>query len=333
MGNRDTFRKGQLVIALGNPYAQARDGSASASWGMISNISRRPKPSGKPADGEVRRNETIHHAGTLLQVDTRLNIGTSGGALLNLKGELIGITTSLAALSGYESSVGYAVPLDRATRRIVTTLSKGLEVEYGYLGIAPGDVTPKSRSRLPARLKRRYAAMASNVHPNSAAAQGGLRPGDVFLNIDGKPVYNRYDLMRLIGLTAPGTRVRLDIWRESGSRRLTLFVRLGKWPVINDDEIIATAFRFPAWRGIRVDHETARHKFLQQPFRYHHAVVVLHVTNPALKKNFDLQPGDYVSHVNDSAVQTPAEFHAAVRNLKGAVTLRLISGNRVRVPE
>ena len=65
----------------------------------------------------------------MLQVDTRLNLGTSGGALINLKGELIGITTSLAALEGYESSVGYAIPFDAATRRIVESLARGHEVE------------------------------------------------------------------------------------------------------------------------------------------------------------------------------------------------------------
>src|SRR5436190_7283524 len=95
-------RKGQFVIALGNPYAIARDGSASATWGIVSNISRQAMAEGDASDSERRQNETIHHFVTLIQLDARLDLGTSGGAVLNLQGELIGITTSLAAIVGYE---------------------------------------------------------------------------------------------------------------------------------------------------------------------------------------------------------------------------------------
>ncbi|MCA9117741.1 MAG: trypsin-like peptidase domain-containing protein, partial [Planctomycetaceae bacterium] len=131
------LRKGQLVVALGNPYAVARDGSASASWGMISNLSRRPAAGLQSPVDEDQPTETIHQFGTLLQVDTRLNLGTSGGALLNLHGELIGLTTALAALEGYEKSAGYAIPMDAGTRRIIDSLTQGYEVEYGFLGVRP----------------------------------------------------------------------------------------------------------------------------------------------------------------------------------------------------
>lgn len=120
------LRKGQFAICLGNPYAVARDGSPSVTWGMISNIARRPAPVGSLFDDEARKRETIHHFGTLLQIDTRLHLGASGGPVLNLKGELIGLATSLAALDGYEKAVGYAIPLDASMRRIVDDLARGL---------------------------------------------------------------------------------------------------------------------------------------------------------------------------------------------------------------
>ena len=85
-------KKGQFVIALGNPSGIARDGQVSATWGILSNVSRRaPVTSGKPS---------VHRNGTLLQTDARLEHGTSGGALVNLRGEMIGLTTSLAARRG-----------------------------------------------------------------------------------------------------------------------------------------------------------------------------------------------------------------------------------------
>lgn len=332
LGSRDKYRKGQLVLALGNPYAQARDGSASASWGMISNIARKPQPLDNPRSIEGRKEETLHHLGTLLQVDARLNLGFSGGALLNLKGELIGITTSLAAIEGYETSVGYAVPFDASVRRIIVSLAKGLEAEYGFLGVAPQDVAPSRTRLLPQHLKREFATMVMTVHSDSPAGRAGIGSGDVILDVDGLPVFGRYDLMREIGKHAPGSVATLRVWRAATNRELDVKVRLGKWPVVNEEDVVATEQRHRPWRGVDVDYPTARMKFLQVPIsEYHRGVVVTNVNNPELAKSRDLQPGDFITHVNDAAVETPDQFHAAVRNLQQTVTLRLHTGARVRV--
>ncbi len=82
LGEGSKLRKGQIVIALGNPYAIARDGQASASWGIVANLQLKAPPS-----SDERPRSTLHHYGTLIQTDAKLNLGTSGGALLNLKGE------------------------------------------------------------------------------------------------------------------------------------------------------------------------------------------------------------------------------------------------------
>ncbi|HEX3870402.1 MAG TPA: trypsin-like peptidase domain-containing protein, partial [Pirellulales bacterium] len=107
-GDAKKLKKGQIVIALGNPYAIARDGQPSASWGIISNLSRRLATPKITTEAQV----TLHHFGTLIQTDAKLNFGTSGGALLNLKGEMVGLTTSMAATSGYEQAAGYAIPIN-----------------------------------------------------------------------------------------------------------------------------------------------------------------------------------------------------------------------------
>lgn len=321
------FHKGQLVLALGNPYAIARDGSASASWGMISNMSRRPAPvTGSPLDPEARRKETIHHFGTLLQVDTRLNLGTSGGALLNLRGELIGITTSLAALNGYETSVGYAVPLNAATKRIITSLIRGHEVEYGFLGVQPRDVSPAELRRLSDSIAQSSAAMCVRVFANSPARLGGLQPGDIVLEVNGHRVTGRYDLMRLIGELGPGTTARLRVWR---GRERSLRVSLGKWPVFDEDGIIATRPRHRPWRGLLVDYSTARSKFIPYPYQYHQAVVALRVDARSSADRAELKAGDFITHVNKTAVRTPHEFYRAVAALNGKVTLTLADGRRL----
>ena len=115
LGNADDLKKGQIVISLGNPYAIARDGQASAAWGIVSNLVRKAPATPNEADPSGR--PALHHYGTLIQTDAKLNTGTSGGPLLNLKGEMVGLSVALAAMAGYEAAGGYAIPVDTTFRR------------------------------------------------------------------------------------------------------------------------------------------------------------------------------------------------------------------------
>jgi serine protease Do len=321
------LRKGQLVLALGNPYAIGRDGSASASWGMISNIARRPATTSS-ANVELQRrtDETIHHYGTLLQVDTRLNLGTSGGALLDLNGELIGMTTSLAALDGYETSVGYAIPTDAAIRRVIESLVDGYEAEYGFLGVVPQTAQPQDLDRLAEHFGQSTAALVGSVMDGSPAADAKLERDDIIFAVNDATIHDQYDLMREIGGLGPGAVARLRIWGTRVNREKMLLVTLGKWPAVNEQEIIATNYRHPAWRGLRVDYSTARDRFTDQ-ISYPRAVVITEIEPGSPAASAQLRVGDFISHANQTPVRTPAEFHTAVEALSGNVTLQLIEGH------
>ncbi len=333
LGEPATPRKGQFVISLGNPYAIARDGSASASWGIISNISRFPAPAeSDKADGTpARRDATIHHLGTLLHIDTRLNLGGSGGALLNLKGDLIGLTTSLAALEGYEKSVGYAIPLDANMRRVIESLAKGLEAEYGFLGLQPDDCLLSPFKNLPQRVNQSTAARVLMVFADSPAGLAGVRRDDVILAVNRKPVFGKFDLLREIGLLGPSAFAELTIWREADRRELKLRAELGKWPLTDEETLIATDQRHPEWRGVRVDFPTARAKYMNWPEqRYPAAVVVTSVSKDSSAAKLELREGDFITHVEAQPVRTPEEFHAAVVKLeKPTLTIRTLDGRRL----
>ena len=135
MGDATKLRKGAFLIALGNPFNAARDGKPSASWGILSNIARK-------LDRQIstRYQPAAHSASRsphALQLDAKLNLGMSGGAVINLKGELVGLTTMAASPAGFDAMAGYAMPMDRMGRRAVETLRQGKEIEYGLLGIQP----------------------------------------------------------------------------------------------------------------------------------------------------------------------------------------------------
>src|SRR5207253_2751972 len=125
------------------------------------------------------------HYGTLLQTDARLNLGCSGGALVNLKGEMIGLTTALAAIQGGETPGGFAIPIDSVMRRIIEVLMRGEEVEYGFLGVR----FDHDRS------ERGEGVMVAHVYPGSAADQVGLRARDLILAVDAVPVRYTDDLL------------------------------------------------------------------------------------------------------------------------------------------
>jgi serine protease Do len=324
-------RKGQIVIGLGNPYAIAKDGSASASWGIISNTARHPKLPPQPETFADNADEILHHTGTLLQLDMKLNLGTSGGALLNLKGEFVGLTTSLAAIEGFEAAAGYAIPADERFVRIFEALARGQEVEYGFLGVNPQDVSPREVASRNLPLGQPSATKLMTVFNNSPAARAGLRGGDLVLNIEGRPVLDRRDLMREISLLAPETEARIKIWRNDFQRPRIVTVTLGKWPVINDDEIIATNPRFPRWRGMEVDYPTGRNRFLNRTLAYPDAVLIRKITPDSPADLAGLQSGEFVKSVNGRDVKQPAEFHEALQNLEGEVSLRMLDGREVMV--
>jgi serine protease Do len=324
------LRKGQLVLSLGNPYAIARDGSASVSWGMIANISRRPAPARQHDPGPPEA-KTIHQYGTLLQVDTRMELGTSGGALVDLRGNLVGITTSLAALEGYEKSVGFAIPIDSFSRRVIETLCRGYEVEYGFLGLMPTPVTP-DQLRRDGHFKQLSAVRVEQVVPNSPAAFAGLEPEDVILKIEGRPLLDHYDLMRYVGTFAPETMVHMTVWRPRERHELTLTAKLGKWPVKDDEAIIATSQRFPAWRGITIDYPTGRLKYVNGwQLQFKEAVLVTSVAPRSAAQAAGLVEGDFIASVGGSPVRTPAEFYEAVRKFDGDVALDLADHRRITV--
>lgn len=316
-------RKGQLVITLGNPYWIARDGSPSAGWAMIANLGRRPvvlTTSSLPGP------RTLDGLGGLIHLDARLPIGSSGAPVVNLTGQLVGLTTSLAAVEGYERSSGFALPIDASTSWIVADLLAGHEVEYGFLGITP-ELAPRERLMLDS-VSQPTAALARVVHHLSPAQAGGLLGDDVILAVNGQPTLSELDLMRQVTLHPPDAVVKLTVLRRGNGEPLTLAIKLGKWPAGDDEGIIATKRKWPLWRGLGVDFATGREKFFRGDLqRIRPGVLISEVQPGSAAEGAMLEAGTYVSHVHRTPVRTPAEFAAAVEAETGSVTLRVIAAD------
>jgi serine protease Do len=215
---------------------------------------------------------------------------------------------------------------------VIDTLCHGYEVEYGFLGLT-------LKTMLPDQLRRRYGVnfkQASTVEvktiiPNSPAAIAQVRQEDLLLDIEGHPLLDQFDLMRYVALYGPEATVRLRVWRPGESNELTLAAKLGKWPVMEEDAIVATQRRYPPWRGLIVDYPTGRYKYIGWPFQFRDAVVVASVVSRSPAQAAGLVEGDFIASVNSVPVRTPGEFQDAVRGADGAVTLELVDHRKVTV--
>lgn len=316
-------RKGQFVLLLGNPYGIARDGSASVSWGLVSNLTRQPIPTSRKqatSSEEYVNSSMLYRLGVVMQLDARLNLGTSGGPVLNSKGELIGISTSLAAIEGYEQSTGFAIPVDALTRRIIRSLLEGHEVEYGIIGISPGELTPVDFLHLNTGLPQRSAAAVIKVQPGSPADTAKIDDSDVVVKVEGVPVLSTSDLVRMVGLHPPDSEIELTLWRRSRQRLETVKVKLAKWPVRDEEGIVETVPRYAPWRGLSVDYSTARQRGEALVYQ---RVLIMKVADGSPAQAARLEPGAFITHVNNAPVRTPAEFYDAARKGQGVVTLKL----------
>jgi S1-C subfamily serine protease len=194
LGDADTLRIGQLVVAVGNPLGLA--GSVTA--GVVSALGR---------SLPVRDGRHVRLIDDVIQTDAALNPGNSGGALADSAGRVVGINTAVAGIG-----VGLAVPINSTTRQIITELMSTGHVRRAWLGVAgaPAPLPP----HLATRLGQRRGLRLVEVVPGSPAGQAGLYVGDIMLNAGGRPVQGVQDIQRLMLGPAIGKRLPVTVLRK-----------------------------------------------------------------------------------------------------------------------
>jgi len=254
----------------------------------------------------------------LIQTDAKLNLGTSGGPLVNLKGEMVGMTTAIPAVVGFQESAGYAIPVDATFRRALENLKQGREVEYGFLGIQLGNLGLEEIAAGDGGTR------VDRVMPGMPAARHGLRAGDLIVSVDREPVRDPDELVREISKFPLEAAVKLGVRR--GAQRLEVEVPLTKYRV-RGRKIVTNAP--PAWRGMRVDYATAVYDaytaLRAEGVTLGESVAVTEVDQGTPAWQAGLRPGMLVSHVERTAVRTPKEFRDAVTRRAGPIELRVAS--------
>jgi serine protease DegQ len=193
MGDSSKLRMGDFVVAVGDPFGIGQ----SASSGMVSGLGR------TGLGGRGLQN--------FIQTDATINPGNSGGALVNLRGELVGINSMILSPSGASAGIGFAIPADLA-KDVMTQLIATGEVKHGTLGVQTQDLTAEIARMLDAQPGQ--GAVVTRVSPDSPAAQAGVKPGDVIVQLNGKAIHGDNDLHNAEGILPIGSTIDLQLLRD-----------------------------------------------------------------------------------------------------------------------
>ncbi|GKX37011.1 serine endoprotease DegQ [Pectobacterium versatile] len=201
MADSDQLRVGDFAVAVGNPFGLGQ----TATSGIISALGR----SGLNLEGLEN----------FIQTDASINRGNSGGALVNLNGELIGINTAILAPGGGNIGIGFAIPSNMA-QNLAQQLVEFGEVKRGLLGIKGSEMTSEMAKAFNVDAQR--GAFVSEVLPKSAASKAGIKAGDVLTTLDGKPISSFAELRAKVGTTAPGKTVKIGLLRDGKPQEVSV---------------------------------------------------------------------------------------------------------------
>jgi|APCry1669188970_1035186.scaffolds.fasta_scaffold02065_4 serine protease Do len=303
LGDSDSLRIGEWVVAIGNPFGLEH----TVTQGIIS-------AKGRKLDTGVS---------SFLQTDAAINRGNSGGPLLNLRGEVIGINT---AINPAGQNIGFAVPISQVNR-ILKDLRSGKPVSRGYLGIGPMELDQAYQDALGAK----EGVVVSTVEKGQAADKAGVQRLDVLTAVDGQPVHNPDELVAMVSSRRAGETLKLALWRDGKS--LTLTVTLGDRKAL-EDQRRREAGEEPEDEQGQKPQGDPKSLNLEKSYGFNvesldvknrlKGVVVTTVDPRSPAANRGLAQGMVITEVGRQPVNNLAEFNAQVKKAGGRTLLLFI---------
>jgi serine protease Do len=305
-GDSAKLKPGQSVLAFGSPFGYFQ---FSVTRGIVSAVNR-PNP----------YSDDARKPGGFIQTDAAINPGNSGGPLVDAHGELVGINTFIITNNGSFAGAGFAIP-SQIVKSTTEQLIKNGKVEHGYLGININDVTPDNAHFF--NLKDASGAIVAQVTPDSPAAKGGLKQGDVVTEVNGLKVANGSALQVAVSQMTPGTALKLDIMRDG--KPVTLNLTVG--PFHGKTEVAGNEGDRGSNKGkigvaVADLNGQARQQF-NVPDSVN-GVVVQQVRPGSPADDAGLQPGDVIMEVNRKPAQSAGDFASGVRNMPAGEDLLLL---------
>jgi len=288
MADSDALQVGDFAIAVGNPFGLGQ----TVTSGIVSALGR----SGLNLEGLEN----------FIQTDASINRGNSGGSLLNLKGELIGINTAIISSQGGSVGIGFAIPVNMAKNLSHQLIEFG-EVKRGLLGIRGSEMTPELAQAF--KLDSQRGAFVNEVLPDSAAAKAGIKSGDVLITLQGKTLSSFAELRAKVGTAGPGVVMQIGLLREG--KPMTVNVTLAQSPAVE----VSIEKINPALQGVTlsdVDAKTAK------------GVKVDDVKKGTPAEQVGLEKDDVIIGVNREPIDNLAAFRKILESKPDLIALSIL---------
>ncbi len=292
----DDLRVGDFVVAIGNPFGLGQ----TVTSGIVSALSR----SGLGIEGYE----------DFIQTDASINQGNSGGALVNLRGELVGINTAIFSRGGGNIGIGFAIPINLALQITEQLLDKGM-VERGFIGVQVQDLNADLAQAF--GINNQKGAIVNSVLPDSPAQDAGLQPGDIITSINSKPVKTAADVRNHIGLLPVGEEVLFEILRDGSKKEL-------KTRVSASMELKFAEGRLdPRFEGMALGDIEEDHPHYGKI----KGVIITEIQRGTRAWSAGLRKGDIITSVNHEPVADLQSFLQLVDKVENALLFRVIRGD------
>ncbi len=295
LGDSDKIRVGDWAIAIGSPFGLEQ----TVTVGIIS-----AKRQSVKAQGYDYRDA--------IQTDASINRGNSGGPLVNIHGEIIGINTLIYSQSGGSVGVGFAIPINRAKEILETLKTKG-KVERGFLGVKIekiDDVFAKQYG-----LKEKTGVMVGDIVSGSAAEKSGIKRGDIILEFDGQKIESAEKLQDIVAASAPNKKIDVVVWRDNSKKLIS--VVLGEW---TEEQVASVEETAPgksektgSWLGMKVKQFTKDMAEELNVTPDEQGVVIVDIESGSKAAELGLYVGDVIRAINRKKTATLTEFETATK--------------------
>ncbi|HEY1997903.1 DegQ family serine endoprotease [Paraburkholderia sp.] len=289
IGDSNKVRVGEWVVAIGSPFGLENTVTA----GIVS----------------AKGRDTGDYL-PFIQTDVAVNPGNSGGPLINMQGEVIGINSQIYSRTGGFMGISFAIPIDEAMR-VADQLKTSGKVTRGRIAVAIGEVTKDVADSL--GLPTAEGALVSSVEPGGPADKAGVQPGDIILKFNGHSVDTATDLPRMVGDTKPGTKATITVWRKGQTRDLPVTIaemQPDKTAKTDEKQAPPPKQRATNALGVAVSDLSSDQ---QKTLKLKGGVQVDQVDGPAARVG--LQKGDIILRVGDTDIVSAKQFDAVTSHL------------------
>ena len=293
LADSDALRVGDFTVAIGNPFGLGQ----TVTSGIISALGR----SGL----------NIENFENFIQTDAAINSGNSGGALINLKGELIGINTAILGPNGGNVGIGFAIPANMVKNLSDQILEFG-QVKRGILGVQGGELTSELAEAF--GYKTNHGAFVSQVIPDSAASEAGLQAGDIIISVNGKKIRTFGELRAKIATLGAGKKVDISVIRDGSEKDFTVTLREAKENKTKAESLHAGLAGAELTNSTDSDHVAG--------------VKVSEVTKGSTAQRYGLKKGDIIIGLNRTRVKNLGQLRTLLEDKPNVLALNIQRGEQ-----